>query len=67
MFPPVIGLFDDSHSTRLVLKQVQRQIERIHIYANKSVSSSCTAILNIPGSVSLQDWIVYANAIYCIF
>ena len=52
-FPPIVDLSDDCHSTRLVLKHVQKRIARINVYGNKNVVSSCKAIVEMKGSVSL--------------
>ena len=51
VFPSIVVLSDDSHSTRLVLKHVQEQIERIDIDGDRSAVSSCNAIVEMKGSV----------------
>ena len=56
MFPLYPALDDDSHSARLVLKHVQKEIEKIFICDDKSVVSSCNAIVEMKGSVSLQHF-----------
>ena len=66
MFPLFSRLNDDSHSARLVLKHVQKQIEKISIYNDKSVVSSCNAIVEMKGSVSLQHLMWHRNTFYSI-
>ena len=61
MFPLFPALNDDSHSAKLVLKHVQKQIEKIFIYDDKSVVSSCNAIVEMKGSVSLQHLMWHRN------
>ena len=65
-FPLHPYLNDDSHSTRLVLKHVQKQIESIAIGGDKSAVSSCNAIVEMKGSVSLQHLMLHRNTFYSI-
>ena len=63
-FPLRSYLNDNSHSTRLVLKHVQKQIESIVIDENKSDGSSCDAIVEMKGSVSLLHLMLHRNTFY---
>ena len=65
-FPSYLALSDDSHSARLVLKHVQQQIKGIDIYGDKSAVSSCNAIVEMKGSVSLQHLMWQRNTFYLI-
>ena len=64
MFPPTAEFSDNSHSARMVLKHVQKQIERIIIGGYQSVVSSCDAIVEMKGSVSLQHLMWHRNAFH---
>ena len=66
MFPLHLGLNDYSHSARLVLKHVQKQIEKISILGNKSGVSSYNAIVEMKDSVSLQHLMLHRNTFYSI-
>ena len=52
VFPLSLYLSDDSHSSRLVLKHVQKQMQRIVIAGERSCVSSCNAICEMRGSVN---------------
>ena len=52
-FPSIAILSDDSHSARLVVKHIHKQIEGIGIHGKKNVASSFKAIAEMGGSVSL--------------
>ena len=66
MFPMYLELSDISHSARLVLKHIQKKIEGIDIYGDKSVVSSCNAIVEMKGSVSLQHLMWHKITFYLI-
>ena len=60
-------LKNNFHSTRLVLKHVQKQIESIDIDENESAVSSCNAIVEMKGSVSLLHLMLHRNTFHsCI-
>ena len=63
-FPSYAELSDISHSARLVLKQVQKKIEEIGIYGDKSVVFSCNAIAEMKGLVSLQHLVWHKNIFF---
>ena len=65
-FPSTVVLSDDSHSARLVLKHVQKKIKSLFIGGDKSVVSSCNAIVEMKGSVSLQHLMRHMNIFYPI-
>ena len=65
-FPLFAELTDISLSARLVLKHVQKKVNKIFIYGDKSVVSSCNAIVEMKGSVSLQLLMWHKNTFYSI-
>ena len=48
----------------MVLKHVQKQIGKIIIGGVKSVVSSCNAIMEMKGSVSLKHLMLHKNTFY---
>ena len=64
--PLDLVLSNNSHSTRWMLKHVQKKLRTITIVGDNSVVSACNAIVEMKGSVSLQHLMWHRNTFYSI-
>ena len=63
VFPSIAELSDISHSARMVLKHIQKQIQSVYVDGDKNVVSSCNTIVEMKGSVSVQHLMIEMHSI----